>query len=94
MSKVIHAGQAGTIESNDILITVMPSEAGTGISIELNSPVIKQYGTQIRQVIVETLTSLGIADANIHATDRGALNCTIRARLRTAVLRAGTEGGN
>ncbi|TCL39843.1 citrate lyase subunit gamma (acyl carrier protein) [Anaerospora hongkongensis] len=94
MSRIIHPGQAGTIESNDILITVMPSDAGSGISIEINSPVIKQYGAQIRQVIVETLTSSEIEDANIHVTDRGALNCTIRARLRTAILRAGTEGGN
>lgn len=93
MKKLLQPGQAGTLESNDIMITIAPANAGDGITIELNSPVIKQYGAQIRQVIVETLSAAGIADALIHANDKGALDCTIRARLITAMARAASEGG-
>lgn len=93
MVKLTHPAQAGTIESNDIMITVSPAAAGEGIVIELTSPVVKQYGSRIRQVITETLAELGITDAKVHANDKGALDCTIKARVETAVTRA-AEGGN
>ena len=80
-------GQAGTVESNDILIMVAPAAAGTGVAISLTSPVEKQFGEQIRTVIAETLAACGVADAAVTANDRGALDCTIRARIETAVAR-------
>ncbi|HWR40704.1 MAG TPA: citrate lyase acyl carrier protein [Patescibacteria group bacterium] len=80
-------GQAGTVESNDILIAVAPGEAGTGVTINLTSPVEKQFGAQIRTVIGETLAACGVADAVVTANDRGALDCTVRARVETAVAR-------
>ena len=82
------ASQAGTIESNDIMVTVSPAGPGDGIRIELLSPLIKQFGRQIKSVIAETIQEYGLSDALIHANDRGALDCTIRARVRTAVERA------
>jgi len=88
MNKIVKPGQAGTIESNDIMITVAPSGSGTGISIELVSPVFKQYGSQIKRVIEEVLSQHEITDAVVHANDKGALDCTIRARVQTAIERA------
>ena len=92
MTQIVQTGRAGTLESNDILITVSPGAAGEGIAIELISPVIRQFGDRIREVITETLTTLDINDARVQATDKGALDCTIRARVRTAAGRAAKGG--
>ncbi|SDF36674.1 citrate lyase acyl carrier protein [Sporolituus thermophilus] len=88
MSKLIKPAQAGTVESSDILIVLAPAEPGTGITIELVSPVIKQYGEHIRSMIVKTLNAHGIVDAHVHANDKGALDYTIEARVTAAVKRA------
>ncbi len=78
---------AGTLESGDILIQIAPaSEAG--LHIDLESTVAYQFGAQIKKVITETLTGLGVDTADIKATDKGALDCTIRARVTAAAVRA------
>lgn len=77
---------AGTLESGDILL--MLEKGAGGIEIGLKSTVEKQYGEQIRRVITEALLDLGVKDAKITANDRGALDCTIRARVQAAVYRA------
>lgn len=87
-TKLLRTAQAGTIESNDIMVVIMPAEEASGVDITLTSPVLKQYGRQIRSVLEEVLVAHGIADAQIHANDKGALDCTIRARLTVAIQRA------
>lgn len=79
--------KSGTVESNDIYIVMMPNPEG-GIELELESIVMKQFGEEIRRVILETLESLGVKDAVIKAQDKGALDYTIKARVETAVKRA------
>ena len=79
---------AGTLESGDILIQIAPSK---GLEIELQSSVEAQFGRQIREVIGETLAGLGIKDAYVRAVDKGALDCTIRARVTAAAVRATGE---
>ncbi|MDR2134152.1 MAG: citrate lyase acyl carrier protein [Treponema sp.] len=78
---------AGTMESSDIMVTLEPG--GKGIEIELESVVEKQFGREIRRAITETLRDLDVRNAKIKAVDKGALDCTIRARVKTAVFRAG-----
>lgn len=85
--KINKAARAGTMESNDIYVMVYPKES-TGIEIDLQSVVIKQFGKQIERAIKETLDMLEIKDARIVAKDRGALDYTIRARVETAIKRA------
>ncbi len=92
MADVMQTGQAGTMESNDIHIIVALATTGEGITIEQNSPVVKQYGSRIREVIRETLGAEGVIDAKVHANDKGALDCTIQARVKTAVSRALAKG--
>lgn len=77
---------AGTVESSDALVIVEPNDSG--IVIELESSVIVQYGQQIRQTIEEVLQKLGVEDALVKVNDQGALDCTIKSRVQTAVLRA------
>ncbi|GMA97324.1 citrate lyase acyl carrier protein [Pelosinus sp. IPA-1] len=88
MLKIIQSSQAGTVESNDILIILNPAEADSGIKIDLTSPVLQKYGRQIKNVIQEVLNGQGIVDAEVSANDRGALDCTVRARMMTAIDRA------
>lgn len=88
MSKVLKTAQAGTVESTDILIVFSPADTGTGIQIELISPTMKQYGAHIKRLIASVIASYGIEDAIVHANDKGALDYTIEARVKTAVMRA------
>ncbi|MPM85875.1 Citrate lyase acyl carrier protein [bioreactor metagenome] len=79
--------KAGTVESNDIYIVMMPNPEG-GIELELESIVMKQFGEEIRRVILETLGNLEVKNAIVKAQDKGALDYTIKARVETAVKRA------
>lgn len=88
--KIEKPAKAGTMESNDIYIMVYPSEHN-GISIELESIVIKQFGKKIEQEIRDTLKKLDVESIHLVAKDRGALDYTIRARVETAVKRAALE---
>ena len=85
--ELITTGNAGTMESNDIMITVEPSDAG-GVQVELTSSVYQQFGKQIIAVIRETAADYGVENALITAVDKGALDCTVRARVATALTRA------
>lgn len=83
----IKNSHAGTLESGDILIEIFPSETD-GLDITLDSTVAYQFGKQIKEVIRATAQELGLNSARINAIDKGALDCTIKARTTAAVVRA------
>lgn len=87
--QILNVYTAGTMESNDVMVTIGPGDRG--IEIELSSPVERQYGDQIRQAVQQVLTEYSIRRAHVRLVDRGALDCTLRARLKTAIFRA--QGG-
>jgi len=77
---------AGTLESSDAMVTV---ESGSGgIELSITSPVIHQFGSRIRAVVLETLRNLDVRNARVTVVDRGALDCTLKARVEGAVFRA------
>lgn len=78
---------AGTLESGDIQVQIAPNDK-PGLQINLESSVAFQFGEQIKKVITETLTELGVDNAVVQANDKGALDCTIRARVTAAAVRA------
>ncbi|HSL87140.1 MAG TPA: citrate lyase acyl carrier protein [Bacteroidales bacterium] len=78
---------AGTLESSDLQIIIDRND-GQGLEIELESSVINQYGRRIREVLLDTLNNLGVEDARLKVTDKGALDCTIVARTIAVVHRA------
>jgi citrate lyase subunit gamma (acyl carrier protein) len=80
--------QAGTLESSDALVLVEPVAAGSGRQIELESNVMLQYGSRIRQQISTTLDRLSVADVRILVKDKGALDATVQARVETAIRRS------
>ncbi|MGK0468719.1 citrate lyase acyl carrier protein [Clostridium sp.] len=79
--------KAGTMESNDIYVMLMPNPKG-GIEINLQSIVMKQFGEEIQRVILEEFKELGVKNVIVTAQDKGALNYTIKARIETATKRA------
>lgn len=76
---------AGSVESNDILIMISKGEGS--IDIELESVVEKQFGDDIKKVIHDTLIEEGVTDAKIIAKDKGALDFTIKARVKACIKR-------
>lgn len=77
---------AGTMESSDAQISVEPNE--NGIEIEIHSSVMNQYGRQIKKTVEDALETLGVESGKITVVDKGALDCTIKARVACAVYRA------
>lgn len=87
-------GTAGTLESNDIFITISrtppgkdtPGAAG-GNTIRLESIVLRQFGPEILASIEKSLALFGLTGVTVEAKDKGALDCTIAARMEAAILR-------
>ena len=80
---------AGTLESNDILVTISTtsSSGGSANSVSLSSIVINQFGPAIRAVIDQCLEVSGLSGVEVTVQDKGALECTIKARMDTAIAR-------
>ncbi len=83
--EILKSASAGTLESSDCLVTVEP---GSGVSLELSSSVMNQYGRQIKATVLETLQRLGVENAAVTVVDKGALDCTLKARVECAVFRS------
>jgi citrate lyase subunit gamma (acyl carrier protein) len=89
MADIIKAAVAGTDEKSDAIVTVEPSE--NGLQLEIKSVVMNQFGPAIEASVREVLEEMGVKNATVKVADRGALDCVLRARVETAVLR-GMEG--
>lgn len=85
---------AGTLESSDIMITLEPLDTvDEKPAINLTSVVEQEFGEEIRAAITQTLKELGVCGGSVEAVDHGALDCTIRARVKTAAMRAAQPDG-
>ena len=89
MIPILYSASAGTLESSDVYVEIAPAESG--IQIDLNSVVQAQFGDDILAVVREVLNECGVDNARLTVQDRGALDCVIRARVETAVLRGKGE---
>ena len=81
-----NVASAGTLESSDVQIIIEPNESGLDLAI--TSSVLNQYGKQIRNTVIDTLKELKVENAKVTVTDKGALDCIIKARVQCAVFRA------
>lgn len=79
---------AGTMESSDAMVRVEPLP-GQGLQLEIESIVIKQFGEAIRALMLQTLAECDVTEGYVSVVDQGALDCTLKARLQTALQRAG-----
>ncbi len=83
--EIVRSASAGTMESSDAYVEIEP---GPGkVDVRLESVVAQQFGDSIRAVVEEVLAEQGVENANVRVVDRGALECVLRARVETAVLR-------
>ena len=80
------SAMAGTLESSDAQVTVEPSE--NGLDLEISSSVMNQYGRQIRATVMQTLERLDVQSGKVTVVDKGALDCTLKARVECAVYRS------
>ena len=87
--EIKQSASAGTMESSDVYVEIEP---GTdGIKLQLESVVMGQFGESVTQTVMDVLREQSVENANVRVVDRGALECVIRARVETAVLRG--KGG-
>ena len=86
--EIVKNASAGTMESSDVYVEIEPSST---LEIQLESVVLEQFGADIRAVVREVLDDCGVTKANVRVIDRGALDCVIRARVETAVIRGKGE---
>ncbi|HBZ4242053.1 TPA: citrate lyase acyl carrier protein [Klebsiella aerogenes] len=84
--KIVKEALSGTVESSDLMVKIAPADGE--LDIVIRSEVFKQFGERIREVVEETLAKLDVREGLIVIEDKGALDCVIRSRLQSAVMRA------
>ena len=90
--EIVRPAIAVTLESSYAQVTVEP---GNGkVEFTLESSVINQYGNQIKKVVMNTLKNLEVDNVKIKVVDKGALDCTIKARVEGAVFRSNVQTEN
>lgn len=86
--KVLKPASAGTMESSDAYVEVTPSGE---LTVSIESVVAKQFGDKIDAAVRDVLSELSVKTASVKVIDRGALECVIRARVETALMRSGGD---
>ena len=86
--ELVKSAVAGTMESSDAYVEIEPAE---GLQIQLESVVAQQFGQAIKDVVRDVLAQQGVENAKIRVVDRGALECVLRARIETAIVRGKGE---
>ena len=89
MADIIKSAVAGTDEKSDAVVSIEPND--NGLVLEIKSVVMNQFGPAIEASVREVLAQQGVENAIVRVADRGALDCVLRARVETAILR-GMEG--
>lgn len=79
-------GVCGTMESNDCLVTVKENDTLNN-SIEIKSIVDDFFHDAILNCVESVLKEMGVKGVDVLVNDKGALDFTIKARVRTAIER-------
>ena len=83
--RISKAAMAGTLESSDCQVTVEPADT---LELSVESSVLNQYGDQIEESVRDVLKDLDVLVGNVKVVDKGALDCTVRARVSCAIFRS------
>lgn len=83
---ILNNAIAGTLESSDAQVQVFPQSGKLSIYVE--SSVMNQYGRQIKKTAEEALAKLKVKEGKVVIIDKGALECTLKARIECAVFRS------
>jgi len=85
------AGRQGDDVRSDSYVLVEPTNEG-GLDIEIESKVGALYGGSIRTSVEATMAALGMRNARVSVSDKGALPFVLASRVETAAHRAGISG--
>ena len=88
MGVIVKSAAAGTMDSSDAFVEIFPAEE---LSLEISSVVMERFGEAIEKAVRAQLAECGVEKAFVRVTDRGALDCVIKARVETAVRRGEAE---
>jgi citrate lyase subunit gamma (acyl carrier protein) len=83
--------QAGTLESSDCLVTVSPEPGGN--ALDYRGENARFFRSRTERILFEILERRGLSGVRVTVQDQGALEATLRARIETALERAGGGGG-
>lgn len=78
---------AGSLDSSDVLVTIESNQKNQNY-IMINSPFIRQFGQEMKNIVTKILNDLKINGCNIVIQDQGALDEVLIARTITAISRA------
>lgn len=84
--EIIKPAVAGTLESSDAQVKVSPQSGE--LSLYIDSSVMNQYGRQIKATVEEVLKQLDVTEGVVEIIDKGALECTLKARVQCAIFRS------
>ena len=87
---ITHEAVAGTLESGDVMVRITPLDKPV-IDLQINSSVEKQFGEAIRSTVLDILLRHQVNGVQLTIDDKGALDCILRARLETVLIRACDE---
>lgn len=86
---LLHDATCGSLESSDVYIVVKPGQEGIQLTIE--SIVKTQYGKRLEEIARDVLQRCQVSQAQVFVQDHGAVDFVFRARMETALARAGEE---
>ena len=89
MAVIKKTASAGTMESSDAYVEIEPG--CNGLEIHIESVVAQQFGDAIEAAVRDVLREQHVENAVVRVFDRGALDCVLRARVETALLRGEEE---
>ena len=89
--KIVRSAVAGTLESSDCIVTVFPACEGTELEYSGANSVI--FGKRTAALVDDILKEYKVTCARISICDQGAIEITLRARLKAALERAAGEEG-
>ncbi len=86
--EIVAKSQCGSLESSDLLVYIEPYNS---IKIEVTSSISTKHNEEIKFLVKSELNNRKINKVYIKIQDNGAMNLTIRARLKTALNRGGSS---
>ncbi len=86
--KIVQPASAGKYDRDDALVEIQP---GNGIEIEIKCSAASLVMKKIEGEVRDVLDEMGVRDAKVKVSEKGALPWVLKSRVEAAVLRAGVR---
>jgi len=88
MTELKREATVGTDSKEDVVVTLSPAPAGSGISVEVSGKGARQFGEEIEAAVRAALDEMDVREAAVTVQDNWAYDFTVRARTKAAVHEA------